>query len=48
MNKFNSDEAIMKFAKKLTKLGVDDRLEEMGAKQGDIVKILDYEFEFRN
>ena len=39
---------IMKFAKKLTKLGVDDRLEEMGAKQGDIVKILDYEFEFRN
>ena len=48
MNKFNSDEAIMKFAKKLTKLGADDRLEEMGARQGDIVKILDYEFEFRN
>ena len=48
MNKFNSDEAIMKFAKKLTKLGVDERLEEMGAKQGDIVKILDFEFEFRN
>ena len=48
MNKFNSDEAIMKFAKKLTKLGVDERLEQMGAKQGDIVKILDFEFEFRN
>lgn len=48
MNKFNSDEAIMKFAKKLTALGVDDRLEQMGAKQGDIVKILDFEFEFRN
>ena len=48
MNKFNSDEAVIKFAKKLTKMGVDDRLEQMGAKQGDIVKILDYEFEFRN
>ena len=48
MNKFNSDEAIMKFAKKLTALGVDDRLEQMGAKQGDIVKILDFEIEFRN
>ena len=48
MNKFNSDEAILRFAKKLTKMGVDDKLEEMGAKQGDIVKILDYEFEYRN
>ena len=48
MNKFNSDEAIMKFAKKLTAMGVDERLEQMGAKQGDIVKILDFEFEFRN
>ncbi len=48
MNKFNSDEAILRFAKKLTRLGVDQRLEELGAKQGDIVRILDYEFEYRN
>ena len=48
MNKFNSDEAILRFAKKLARMGVDEKLEEMGAKQGDIVKILDYEFEFRN
>ena len=48
MNKFNSDEAILRFAKKLTRMGVDDKLEEMGAKQGDIVRILDFEFEFRN
>ncbi len=48
MNKFNTDEAILRFAKKLTKMGVDEKLEELGAKQGDIVKILDYEFEFRN
>ena len=48
MTKFNSDEAILRFAKKLTKMGVDDKLEELGAKQGDIVKILDFEFEYRN
>lgn len=29
------------------RLGVDDKLDSMGAKQGDIVKILDYEFEYR-
>lgn len=48
MTKFNSDEAILRFAKKLTKMGVDEKLESLGAKQGDIVKILDYQFEFRN
>ena len=48
MNKFNSDEAILRFAKKLTRMGVDEKLEEMGAKQGDIVRILNFEFEFRN
>ena len=48
MTKFNSDEAILRFAKKLTKMGVDEKLESLGAKQGDIVKILNYEFEFRN
>ncbi len=48
MTKFNTEESVIRFAKKLTKLGIDEKLEEMGAKQGDIVKILDYEFEYRN
>lgn len=48
MTKFTSDEAILRFAKKLTRMGVDDKLDEIGAKQGDIVKILDFEFEYRN
>ena len=48
MTKFNTEEGILRFAKKLTRMGVDEKLEEMGAKQGDIIKILDYEFEFRN
>ena len=48
MTKFTTDEAVLRFAKKLTRLGVDQKLEEMGAKQGDIVRILDYAFEYRN
>ena len=48
MTKFNTDESILRFAKKLTKMGVDDKLEELGAKQGDIIKILDFEFEYRS
>lgn len=47
MTKFNSDEAILRFAKKLTKMGIDEKLEKMGAKSGDKVRILDYEFEYR-
>jgi len=48
MTKFTSEEAILRFAKKLTRMGVDEKLEEMGAKQGDIVRILDFAFEYRN
>ena len=48
MTKFTSDEAVLRFAKKLTRIGVDEELEKLGAKQGDIVKILDYSFEYRN
>ena len=47
MTKFNSEEGILRFAKKLRKLGIDDELEKMGAKEGDIVKILDFEFLYR-
>lgn len=46
MTKF-TDEGARRFANKLRKMGIDDRLREMGIKEGDIVKILDFEFEFR-
>ena len=46
MINFNTEEAINRFAKKLRSMGVDDELEKMGVKEGDIIKILDYEFEF--
>ena len=47
MTNFSSDEAVLRFAKKLRKLGIDDELEKMGAKEGDLVKILDFDFEYR-
>lgn len=46
MTKFNSQEGMLRFAKRLRKMGIDDKLESMGAKAGDKVKILDFEFEF--
>ena len=48
MTWFASDEAFMRFSKKLRKLGIDDKLKEMGINQGDTVRILDYEFEYRD
>lgn len=47
MTRFTTDEAADRFANKLRKMGIDDKLREMGAKDGDNVRILDYEFEYR-
>ena len=47
MTKFSSEEGMLRFAKKIRQLGIDDELELLGAKEGDIVKILDFEFEYR-
>ncbi len=47
MTRFTSDEGALRFAKKLRKLGIDDELDKMGAKEGDIVRILDFDFEYR-
>ena len=46
MINFNTEEAISRFAKKLRAMGVDEELEKMNVKEGDIIKILDYEFEY--
>ena len=46
MTKFNTDDAANRFANKLRKFGVDDKLRELGAEAGDTVRILDFEFEY--
>ncbi len=46
MTKFSTDESVMRFTNKLRRMGIDDELRNMGAKEGDTVKILDLEFEY--
>ncbi len=47
MTKFNTEEATIRFANKLRKLGIDKKLIELGIQEVDKVRILDYEFEFK-
>ena len=42
----STDEGMMKLLTYLNKIGVDERLKELGAKNGDIVKLSDFEFEY--
>lgn len=46
MTDFSRDESVRRFARQMRGLGVDEALRERGAKDGDTVRILDYEFEF--
>ena len=48
MNKFNSEEAIYRFAKKIRRMGIDDKLKELGAEEGDQVRILDFYFDYKD
>ena len=48
MANFQSSEGIERFLYQIKKLGVDEELEKMGIEEGDIVKILDFSFEYRN
>lgn len=47
MTRFGTEEATVRFANKLRKMGIDQKLVELGIEEGDIVRILDYEFEFK-
>ena len=47
MTRFNTEEAFVVFSNKLRKMGLDDELIKMNIKEGDTIRILDYEFEYR-
>ena len=47
MANFQSSEGIERFLYSLKKLGVDEELEKMGIVEGNIVKILDFSFEYQ-
>jgi len=47
MTRFSSEEAVLRFSNKLKKMGIDDKLRELGACEGDNVRILDFEFDYK-
>ena len=47
MTKFTEDESVLRFARKLRGMGIEDELEALGAKRGDDVVIEDYVFTFK-
>lgn len=48
MTKFSSEEGLLRFTKKLRRMGIDDKLRELGAKEGDQVRILDFYFDYKD
>jgi GTP-binding protein len=46
MTDFESDEALARFERALAKMGVEERLRELGAEEGDTVRIGQYEFTY--
>ena len=46
MTNFDRDESVMKFARQLRSMGVDEQLRSAGARDGDLVRIEKFEFEF--
>lgn len=48
MTRFNEDESVERFGRKLRGMGVEEELEKLGAEHGDEVKILDYIFIFKD
>ena len=46
MTDFSRDESVRRFARQFRGMGVDEALREKGAKDGDIVRLLEFEFEF--
>jgi Obg family GTPase CgtA-like protein len=48
MTSFRTDEAANRFANKLRKMGIDAKLKELGANEGDTIRILDLDFEYKD
>ncbi|MFD1850157.1 GTPase ObgE [Oceanobacillus bengalensis] len=46
MTDFARDEAVQRFARQIRTMGVDEALRKRGAKDGDTVRLLDFEFDF--
>ena len=47
MTKVENEEALNRFLRKLTRMGVDTELEKLGIKEDDQVRILDFYFNYK-
>lgn len=48
MTKFQTDESVRRFSNKLRHMGIDDELKKIGAVDGDTIRILDLELEYKD
>ncbi|GEM00580.1 GTP-binding protein [Halolactibacillus halophilus] len=46
MTDLTRDESIQRFSRQMRSMGIDEALRERGAKDGDVVRLMKYEFEF--
>lgn len=46
MTNFDRHDSVQRFSRKMRRMGIDQELRELGAVDGDIVRILEHEFEF--
>ncbi|EKM93492.1 GTPase CgtA [Stutzerimonas degradans] len=46
MTNFDHYESIKRFSRQLRQMGVDEALREHGVKNGDVVRVINFEFEF--
>ena len=44
--RFNEEDAVIRFARKLKGMGVDEELQKLGIEEGDLVRIDNFEFEY--
>ena len=47
MTNFNTEESFFRFSSKLRRMGIDAKLESLGAEDGDAVRILDFYFDYK-
>ena len=47
MTRFNEEESVERFGRKIRGMGVEEELERLGAERGEDVLILDYVFTFK-
>jgi|GEM_PF-3288212 len=45
---FNNESSVKRFSVRLRNLGIDQALRDLGVKDGDLVRVLSYEFEYKD